>query len=130
MGRTVKRVPMDFNHPLNQIWPGYILTPEKAIELFNPVWANKEDLDLRSICANCSACDLPCEENQEHCYVHNEKHRAIWYYEPPVGEGYQLWETTSEGSPCTPVFTTLDELCEYAEKNVSTFADIMATKEE
>jgi hypothetical protein len=41
--------------------------------------------------------------------------------EPPTGPGFQLWETTSEGSPVSPVFTTLDELCAYAEKNCSTF---------
>lgn len=42
---------------------------------------------------------------------------------PPEGEGYQLWETTSEGSPTSPVFATLDELCEYAAVHCSTFAD-------
>ena len=48
-------------------------------------------------------------------------------YEPPVGEGYQLWETTSEGSPQSPVFLTLDELCRWCEKNATTFADFKAT---
>ncbi len=50
-------------------------------------------------------------------------------YEPPTGEGYQLWETTSEGSPTSPVFKTLDELCEYAEKNCTTFGSSKTTKE-
>lgn len=52
------------------------------------------------------------------------------YIEPPVGEGYQLWENTSEGSPQSPVFATLDELCEWCESNAFTFADYRATKEE
>lgn len=43
--------------------------------------------------------------------------------DPPMGEGYQLWETTTEGSPVSPVFVTLDELCEWAEKNVGTWGD-------
>ncbi|MEZ0089995.1 hypothetical protein [Streptacidiphilus sp. EB129] len=30
--------------------------------------------------------------------------------EPPEGEGWQLWETVSEGSPISPVFATADEL--------------------
>lgn len=30
--------------------------------------------------------------------------------DPPVGEGWQIWETVSEGSPVTPVFATADEL--------------------
>ncbi|MGW4715542.1 hypothetical protein [Nocardia sp. NPDC004260] len=38
--------------------------------------------------------------------------------EPPTGEGWQLWETVSEGSPITPVFATreglVDHLCSPA----------------
>lgn len=33
--------------------------------------------------------------------------------EPPTGDGWQLWETTSEGSPVTPVFATADELVHH-----------------
>ena len=33
--------------------------------------------------------------------------------EPPVGEGYQMWETVSEGSPITPVFATAEELATF-----------------
>lgn len=33
--------------------------------------------------------------------------------EPPEGEGWQLWETVSEGSPITPVFATPEELATY-----------------
>jgi len=40
-------------------------------------------------------------------------------YEPPKGEGYQCWETTSEGSPISPVFKTFDELCEWLSNNLS-----------
>jgi hypothetical protein len=50
--------------------------------------------------------------------------------EPPEGEGYQLWETTSEGSPASPVFKTLDELCEWCETNATTFASYQTSKEE
>jgi hypothetical protein len=42
-------------------------------------------------------------------------------YEPPVGDGYQMWENTSEGSPQSPVFETLDELCEWCSENASIF---------
>lgn len=41
--------------------------------------------------------------------------------EPPTGEGFQLWETTSEGSPTSPVFATLDELCAWCEHGATTF---------
>ena len=33
--------------------------------------------------------------------------------EPPTGEGWQVWETVSEGSPITPVFPTAEELVDY-----------------
>lgn len=50
--------------------------------------------------------------------------------EPPTGEGYQLWETTSEGSPISPVFSTLDALCVYAAANCSVFGSEKATARE
>jgi hypothetical protein len=33
--------------------------------------------------------------------------------EPPAGEGWQLWETVSEGSPISPVLTTAGELAAW-----------------
>jgi len=52
-------------------------------------------------------------------------------YDPPKGDGFQLWTTTSEGSPMTPVFRTLEELCYYCEKEkVSVFGIRTATKDE
>jgi hypothetical protein len=50
-----------------------------------------------------------------------EAYEAWKSYEPPTGEGYQLWETTSEGSPTSPVFKTMDELCAWCETNATTF---------
>lgn len=32
---------------------------------------------------------------------------------PPAGDGYQIWETVSEGSPISPVFATPDELARH-----------------
>lgn len=32
---------------------------------------------------------------------------------PPTGDGWQLWETTSEGSPVSPVFRTGEELARW-----------------
>lgn len=33
--------------------------------------------------------------------------------EPPEGDGWQLWETVSEGSPVSPVFATAEELAAW-----------------
>lgn len=47
--------------------------------------------------------------------------------EPPTGEGYQLWDM----KPLTPVFDTLESLCQYCEdESIYTFARYTATKEE
>ena len=50
-------------------------------------------------------------------------------FEPPVGEGFQLWEDTSEGSPQSPVFTNLEELCGWCQYNATTFGSEKASKE-
>lgn len=50
--------------------------------------------------------------------------------DPPEGNGYQLWEDCSEGSPVSPVFESLDGLCEWASKNATTFASFKASAEE
>jgi hypothetical protein len=49
--------------------------------------------------------------------------------EPPVGEGFQLWETTSEGSPTSPVFSTIEALCDWCAVNATTFGSHKATAE-
>jgi len=41
-------------------------------------------------------------------------------WEPPNGDGYQMWETVSEGSPVSPVFTTPEELADWMCKNDTT----------
>jgi hypothetical protein len=61
--------------------------------------------------------------------IKSKEYKEWESYEPPEGEGFQLWETCSKGSPCSPVFETLDELCEYAEKNCTTFGSNKTTKE-
>lgn len=49
---------------------------------------------------------------------------------PPKGEGWQMWETTSEGSPSSPVFATPEELADYCAANVSIFGNSMASREQ
>jgi hypothetical protein len=44
----------------------------------------------------------------------SEKDSDAWEKtEPPVGEGWQLWETTTEGSPKSPVFRTAEKLAAW-----------------
>lgn len=49
--------------------------------------------------------------------------------EPPTGDGWQMWETTSEGSPMSPVFATADELAQWlADSGASLFGSATAPK--
>lgn len=52
-----------------------------------------------------------------------KKYKKWKEYEPPTGEGWQLWETTSEGSPKSPVFATADGLAEWCAENTTIFAN-------
>jgi hypothetical protein len=52
-------------------------------------------------------------------------------FEVPKGEGWQMWEDTSEGSPISPVFETPEELAQWlTDTKASSFGDMSATYEE
>jgi hypothetical protein len=46
-------------------------------------------------------------------------HEAWEDFDPPAGPGWQVWETTSEGSPITPVFATPEELARWCADNAA-----------
>lgn len=51
--------------------------------------------------------------------------------DPPEGDGWQLWSTTTEGHPMTPVFATAEALAEHcATADVSWFGHDGATYEQ
>lgn len=93
MGRTVKRVPLDFDWELRKIWYGY----------------------LRFVCGG------SCEDCKKYAKIKGIPLKSSgcpdFNIEPPTGEGYQLWDTTTEGMPVTPVFKTPEELAQYCETN-------------
>lgn len=116
---------------------GYVPTAEEVNEwahvgfghdAFNRiicVEARAERLGVYGLCSSC--------EGNGHCWADDdcELLSESWVpTDPPIGVGYQLWETTTEGSPSSPVFTTLDELGEWCETNATTFGDSTATKDE
>lgn len=51
--------------------------------------------------------------------------------DPPEGEGYQLWSTTTEGTPMSPVFATPGELAKWlADTGASSFGSSTCTYEQ
>ena len=81
----------------------------------------------------CGACDKTfnhCSEDARYCVQHNEDLKKLWHHDLPQGDGYQLWETTTEGSPLSPVFAIVEELAEWCAVNATVFAGVKAAKEE
>jgi hypothetical protein len=51
--------------------------------------------------------------------------------DPPEGDGWQMWQTTSEGSPVSPVFPTAEELATWlADTQASMFGQQSASREQ
>lgn len=120
MGREIKRVPMDFDYPMGEVWYGYLFS-----------FCNE---DSKNGCERCKwFAKIMCIPYKKYENIQYESQCPDWesYFNfgPPVGDGYQLWETTSEGSPISPVFDTAEKLAEWCEENATVFADIKATKE-
>jgi hypothetical protein len=83
MGREIKRVAIDFDWPMSQVWSGF-LNPSDSDE-----WTAQE---------------------------------------PPAGEGWQVWETVSEGSPVTPVFSTPEALAHHLSEKGDAWAQARAAR--
>lgn len=85
--------------------------------------------DKVSVCEQCYIYTRgKCSGEADYC-IYNKQNRALWYQEPPEGEGYQLWENTTEGSPLSPVFPSLDVLCAWAADNATLFGDFKVSKD-
>jgi len=113
MGRVLKRVPLDFDYPLNTIWIGYFQE--------NPFCLRDHNGCKPGCVEYAKIKGIPIDEDG--CPKFN-----VFYglpeklpVDPPTGDGFQMWENTSEGSPQSPVFKTLDELCEWCAENATAF---------
>lgn len=72
------------------------------------VTARCKRLGIDRLCKKC--------EGEGHLYLTPEIKalaEAWERVEPPTGEGWQEWETVSEGSPTSPVFATPEELAKH-----------------
>ena len=96
MGREVKRVPLNFNPPLDKIWWGYKLEP--------------------ITCQSCHGAGLSDGSN---CPCCEGKGKVVPIVKIPDGMAYQMWETVTEGSPLSPAFATTEELAHWLADNKS-----------
>lgn len=70
--------------------------------------ARCERLGVAEICATCDG-----HASVERYPGQRAEAEAWEATEPPTGPGWQLWETVSEGSPVTPVFSSADGLISH-----------------
>ena len=127
MGRELRRVPMDFEYPFNKVWYGFFIdgiTTCISAGKSNYCEQCRKMAEIKGIPITSYGCP------DYDAYLEEPKKKLKELLAPPTGEGYQLWETTSEGSPVSPVFQTMDELCEWCADNATTFASFKASKEE
>ena len=117
MGRNVKRIDLKFDwfethkeqRGDSKTWFGYILD---AIP--------------------CQACNSSGNGTMgKYCPVCEGEGKAYPRIEPPQGEGWQMWEDTSEGSPISPVFKTPENLARWlADNGASAMGSQTATYEQ
>lgn len=108
MSREIKRVPLDFNWPTDEIWSGYL--PDNT-------WCNWCNEDLAAGCPTAA---------RNESYNHTKWEPT----EPPTGTGWQLWENTTEGSPQSPVFPSATEFRTWLYQNPWGFGGTMVPEDQ
>lgn len=131
MGREVRRVPKDWEHPRDD--------NGEHIPLF--------DGDQQTAAEQWMWKLIAWERGDD---PNRGKYGCRWFWDwnggPPLGPDRRgghmfkeprndlthlmLYESTSEGTPLSPAFETLEEIAEWAAANATTFADFKATKDE
>lgn len=137
MGCEIRKVPKDWEHP--QEW-NTLYNEMKNKPLFEGKnGAFKKDAgEWMEGCIKWHQGIHP--DQKEEAYDNKNKYCWEWFGSPPEPKEYMpdfgdnathlmLFETTSEGTPISPAFETLDEVCQYAENNCFTFAKHKTTKE-
>ena len=99
---------------------GYVPTPQEvndwnilsmghdSINNWICVKARCKKLRVSSTCKECKGKGYKWQSKEAMRY-----HNAWRSKEPPAGDGYQIWETVSEGSPVSPVFSTPEALATW-----------------
>lgn len=127
MGREIRRVPPNYQHPKRQCphwWrcesgecyqPQYDKRYVEALKAWHEellLWLDGEHEYLKS---------YPEEEHTEQNYIDyaGDKPDKEYYrtYEDKEATWYQVYETVSEGTPVTPPFETQQELIDYLVNN-------------
>jgi len=112
MGLEVLRVPSGFDWPINMIWPGRMIGVCNDMDKY----INQDNkYDSCELCKKWGRLSGLMKADEDGC-------PNLPYTDPPKGEAYQLWCTTTEGHPMSPAFDTPEELAQWLFDNeVSSF---------
>ncbi len=128
MSREVRRVPPDWQHP------------KKEDGRYQPMYDESFATEAQAWVDRCIAWHNGTDPD---CAEHKADHPFFWMWDgdPPDPEyyrpewtkeptHYQMYETTSEGTPISPVFATSEELARWlADTGASAFAGMTASYE-
>jgi hypothetical protein len=123
--RELRRVPKDWQHPRDSqgdyipLFNGNYRTACDEYQRNVVLWAAGAHPDQAS--ARECGCDYfwqwdgrpPPDPGERGSYMFTEPRDDLTHF--------QLYESTSEGTPLSPVFATADEVCEWAADNASAF---------
>ena len=112
--REVRPVPLDWQHPRE---PG---TYSDGSPRYRPLYSRASMLSHLEFNADCPPDELTDVDPDD--------------YMPEMAGGtpygYQLYETTTEGTPVSPVFPSLQELAAWCEDGATVFARFKWTREQ
>ena len=110
MGREIRRVPKEFDWPIGKIWPGFTMSVCRTMDT-----SIGKDLSREQRCGLCKKwaklSGFPVDEGEFGCPDLSSVQN------PPEGDYYQLWNTTTEGHPMSPPCKTPEELARWLVDN-------------
>ena len=130
MGREIRRVRADWEHPKNECGH-YVPMLYQSYEAARKIWVDEYSAWYSGKSSKRAECSDPNMDYWEWAGnpPNRDEHMPDWTDSERTH--YQMYENTSEGTPISPVFSTPEEVARYcADHKVSSFADMTATYEQ
>ena len=128
MGRETRRVHKNLKEPMGETFWGYLLD---SIPCQSCNGTGKFGAGEKDYCAVCEGEGTVSPEVKLPAYAVGEL--PSWFSVEVLSKdfGWQMWATTSEGSPMSPVLDTPEELAHWlADSKASAFGGMTATYDE
>lgn len=135
MGRELRKVPANWEHPKKDDGSYHPMFDRYYLDELNE-WLDGHNLWLSGKHPDLIEDPSLKEKYPFYAMWHGDPPDVAYYqakkYKPEELTHIQLYETTTEGTPKTPVFRSdeFEKLCEYAAEHCTTFATHKTTKDE